>query len=230
MFMESSAMAEDYLPTFNVTYKLYTHGIEAGITSRSLTKTGLTNEYEYLSETRTTGLAALFKKLHVVEKSLFRLGTDALIPLTYSYQRQGDEPENESMKFDWDKMQLIKVFNGSTNTVSIPEDLSAPLDKLLYQYALMFDLNNGRIPDKYTVMDKRRIKTYDISFLGEEVVETPLGAFNTYKILRARNNKDKQTYLWCAKDLDYLPVKLDEYKKGENSSFAMIESISGFGL
>ena len=218
---------DNRLSAFNATYKLFTHGIEAGVTNLSIIKSANKDEYIYQSEVKTTGLAALFKKVHILEKSTWRLDGLQLLPLNYSYQKRGSKTEDNSMQFDWEKMQVIKTNNGVSKLEPLPEN-SQILDKLLYQYALMFDLKNGTMPDKYTVIDYRKIKIYHFQSLGNENIETPIGRFDTVKLVKTRENKAKQTFMWCVKALDYLPVKLEEYDDDNRVSVAIIDSVSGF--
>ena len=223
----SAFTGDNGLSAFNASYKLFTRGIEAGITNLSFIKSANQDEYIYQYEVKTTGIAALFKKVHIIEKSTWKLDGLQLLPLAYSFQQRGSKIEDNAMKFDWKNMQVIKINNGKSRHETLPDNMQL-LDKLLYQYALMYDMKNGIIPEKYNVLDYRKIRTYYFRTLGNENIETPIGTFDTVKLIKTRDSNNKQTIMWCVKALDYLPVKLEEYDNDNRVSTAIIESVSGF--
>ena len=87
--------AEDYsLPTFSAQYKLYANGMEIGVMDRAFTQSETDrNDYTYRSETRTTGLAALFHKDTIVEQSRLSFTQEKIRPIQYIYQRTGGKKE-----------------------------------------------------------------------------------------------------------------------------------------
>ena len=65
---------------------------------------------------------------------------------------------------------------------------------------------------------------------ADEIIKTPLGEFNTMKLARHKLNSKQETYLWCAYDLDFLPVKVINTEKDDRISTAIIKSLKGLGL
>ena len=57
--------------------------------------------------------------------------------------------------------------------------------------------------------NRRRIKIKEYRFekIKEEVIETAIGSFNTTKLARYKKNK-QETFLWCAHELNFLPIKV----------------------
>lgn len=53
------------------------------------------------------------------------------------------------------------------------------MDKLLYQLAIMRDLAGGERELEYRIVDKGKLKTYNFESLGEEVIDTPIGRFDS---------------------------------------------------
>ena len=101
------------------------------------------------------------------------------------------------------------------------------MDKLLYQLAIMHDLQNGRTPASYRIADGGGIKTYSFEKLGEEVVETPLGSFDTIKILRHKPGSSRKYVFWCAPDLEYSTGKGRAYRKGRQHHGGGAQVIAG---
>lgn len=88
-------------------------------------------------------------------------------------------------------------------------------DKLSYQIQLQQDLLNGKKDFAYQIADGGRLKEYKFVTVGEELLDTPLGKVNTIKVKRSRENDERVTYAWLAKDWNYLLVRLQQEEKGE---------------
>jgi len=220
-------MAEDdAINEFEATYKLYSKGMEIGVMARAFTRSGTNNsEYIYRSETHTTGLAAIFHKDKIVEQSILILNENSLRPLDYSYTRTGGK-KNRIIKvnFDWKNQKITNVVNDTTMLMPLNNNV---LDKLIYQYVIMRDLKKNNFPASYTIVDGRKIKSYNFDLDGEEILETPIGTFKTIKVVRHKPNSDDKTYLWCAPALQYLPIKVENIEKDSWTTVAVIESLNG---
>ena len=56
---------------------------------------------------------------------------------------------------------------------------------------------------------------YEFEIIGEERVYTSLGSYKTIKIHHRRYHKNKNITLWCAPELNYLPVKIIQEEIGK---------------
>ena len=212
------------LPAFEAEYSLYAKNTKAARVVRSLTKLD-DNNYEYSSVTKTTGLISLFKKVHIVETSRLTVRDRLLQPVYYSYKRTGDRKKRDvSIEFNWDSKKIKNTINGDFWHMPIEP---AVMDKLLYQLAIMYDLQNGRTPDAYLIADGGGIKTYRFEKLGEETVDTPLGSFNTVKMLRHKPGSSRRSVFWCAPELNFLQVKVEHTEKDGSTTVAVIKSLRG---
>ena len=102
---------------------------------------------------------------------------------------------------------------------------STTQDKLLYQITLMIDLMQGREKPQYAIADGGTLKDYDFSVLGEEKIDTPLGKLDTIKLKRIDDKR--HTVIWCAKSLDYLPVRIEQVEKDDANLAMMIREVTG---
>ncbi len=212
------------LRTFQAEYSLYAKDTRAARVIRSLTRLD-DNSYEYRSETKTVGLISLFRKLHIVESSRLMVEERMLKPLHYSYGRTGYRKKRDvSIEFNRATNKIKNTING--DFWHLPME-PAVMDKLLYQLAIMHDLQNGRIPASYRIADGGGIKTYSFEKLGEEVVETPLGSFNTIKMLRHKPGSSRKSVFWCAPDLEFLQVKVEHTEKDGSTTVAVLKSLQG---
>ena len=227
-FYTSMAVAGDQsLPAFSAQYKLYSNGLEIGEIDRAFSRSDTNrNIYTYRSETRTTGLAALFNKDVIVEQSSMNYDQHKIRPVKYTYERTGGKKDkNIEVDFDWHNQKITNIVNETTMHFELEPDI---LDKLMYQYVIMQDIKNNKLPFSYSIVSGRKIKVYDFRILSEETVETPLGKFNTVKIERVRKDSEEKTILWCAHELDYLPVKLENVDEDRDTTVAIISTVSGF--
>jgi hypothetical protein len=72
-----------------------------------------------------------------------------------------------------------------------------------------------------------KIKTYHFDYLGEELIDTPIGRFNTIKISRKKPGKKENNILWCANELNYLPIKVENIDEDGSITTAMIDKLTG---
>ena len=212
------------LPTFEAEYTLYAKNTKAARVVRSLAKLD-DNSYEYSSVTKTTGLISLFKKVHITETSRLMVRERLLQPVYYSYKRTGDRKKRDvSIEFNWDSKMIKNTINGDFWHMPIEP---AVMDKLLYQLAIMYDLQNGHTPGSYLIADGGGIKTYRFEKLGEETVDTPLGSFNTVKMLRHKPGSSRRSVFWCAPELNFLQVKVEHTEKDGSRTVAVLNSLQG---
>jgi len=218
---------ENVPPPFEASFKIFRNGMEVAETHNSLARLDNDN-YIYRSETNTTGLISIFYKLHLVEESHWYLHEQKLKPLSYSYERiKKKKKKHKKTVFDWKNNQAHYIGDGTKLSFELQADMT---DKLLYQINLMHDLKMGHTPTSYTVVDGAKIKTYKLIYLGEEIVDTPIGKFNTMKFSRQRPGKKESITLWCAKDLHYLPIKVENIDKDNAITTATINQLTGLGL
>lgn len=223
LVISDSASPEDFTPvTFKATYNLYANGLEIAESVREVSRSG-TNQYNYHSESHTTGFVALFHKDHIIENSQWKYEKNELIPIEYSYIRtRGKKEKNISVHFDWEKKILSNQINSSRIELPLTDGM---LDKLSYQYAIMRDLRRNQFPSKYTVADARKIKTYHFKQAGEETVSTPLGDIQAIKIDKVAD--DSSMTIWCAPQLQYLPIKIKQAEEDGQVITTVIQKVEG---
>lgn len=224
LFCALPLRADESLPVaFEAEFTIFKKGIEVAKIHRRLEHLA-NGDYVYRSETHSTGLASIFYKLHIVEESRWTQHEQYLRSLHYSYNRIRKKKEkHRTIVFDWENHRANYVHNGKASTVELQDGMT---DKLLYQINLMRDLKIGQHPESYTVVGGGGVKTYYFAYLGEELVETPIGRFNTVKIVRQKPGEGESIILWCAKALHYLPIKI-ESKERDSITVAVINSLAG---
>lgn len=214
------AMAE--LPqSFTATYELHYDDLRIGVMQRRFMRN---SDYSgtFESNSHLTGLAALFRKDELHEKSRWEIHDGQLRPVEYSLKRTGgDSTKTERHVFDW---SANKIYSETGDGKKIITAVPGILDKLLYQIALM----NIRKTDqalRFNLLDGFKLKTYVFDYIGKEELNIPRGKIQTVKFERKRNDDSKRsTLVWCAPALKYLPVRVDNIdRKGHFTSIVLKE-------
>lgn len=220
-----STHAESILTEFTAYYKVVKGGITVGETKRSLAAVS-EHTFEFRSETSPRGIFNWISDAYVLEQSLWRYENSEFRPLEYIYQNINDEKVHDvKLVFDWDKQRVTNIINGDPWHMALQPGLQ---DKLLFQLRMMQDLKNGVEVLKYSVADGGKVKEYNIEKIGEEILEIGLGRFKTIKLQRI--TKTKTTIWWCAEELHYLPVKIQQKKPQGSRVVAVLHKLEGIPL
>lgn len=213
------------IPDFKANYLVKLNGIQAGELKRTLTSfdNGLR---QFTSVSQAKGVFSFFKPDIVEESTQWRLVKQKVQPQNYLYERSGGKKDKTlSIDFNWQK--LTAEIDDKQHPWQLKIEPNTQ-DKLIYQISLMRDLALAKKEFSYRIADGGKLKTYKIIVLGEEEIETPLGKIKTIKLTRERDKpKDRQTTLWCAPALSYLPVKLEHEEDGTVFT-ALLRRLRGF--
>lgn len=217
---------EQNLPEFEASYDVYRSGIKIARMQRSFVKQPDGN-FEYRSETNVTGIASMFRKDRIIEQSIWDYTYGRVMPLYYEYEHSGTSKErNVTVEFDWKKKLITNSVNGAPWRMPTSEGI---LDKLLYQYVIMLDMQAGKTSLSYTVADGGVEKIYIFEKLGEETLDTALGKMKTIKMSRHRPDSDRESIFWSAPEIGYLAVKLENTDDGVKT-IVLIKSLTGYGF
>lgn len=192
---------------FQVSYELRHNSMLLARMERRL-RAGEDGTWIYESQSSPAGLIAAVRRDRITESSVWHDVDGRPRPLHYEYHHTGRGANRHvGLAFDWRKGTVVNTVNGAPWSMAIP-DLT--LDKLLYQYALMRDLQNGAQELRYLVADGGGLKTYRFERLGNETVKTPLGHLETVKLQRVEGGH--KTIIWCAPRYGYMPVRVEQHR------------------
>ncbi|MBN4079159.1 DUF3108 domain-containing protein [Beggiatoa alba] len=222
-FLSSGNTTNAALPEqFTAVYTVKKAGITVGETRRVLShENGL---YLFESITRPSGIAKLFTNGQVVERSHWQFFQGKPRPQQYTFFNSGGKNKrNVTLDFDWTKNQVTNTVNGDPWRMPLEHGTS---DKLLYQLRIMQDLPTTDTSLRYPVADGGKLKYYNIEILGTERIRTPLGIFTTTRLRYTKGRR--QTTLWCAEELQYLPVRIEQRKGNDSPVTAVLTKVRGF--
>ena len=204
--VSSLATAAEAPKTFDNQYKAKLYGFNITVTNR-LTKTA-DNHYDLLFQADS-----IIGSITEQSKMQWNPAEQTINPLRYSYARRGlGKDRNAELSFDWKNKSVTNNVQKTSWQMDIAQRVQ---DKLSYQIQLQQDLLNGKKDFAYQIADGGRLKEYKFVTVGEELLDTPLGKVNTIKVKRSRENDERVTYAWLAKDWNYLLVRLQQEEKGE---------------
>jgi hypothetical protein len=137
-----------------------------------------------------------------------------VVPLHYRYKRRGvGRNRDAELTFDWDKNTVTNNVQNTTWKMGITHNVQ---DKLSYQLQLQQDLIDGKKKFVYQIADGGHLKDYAFEIVSEEKLTTPLGQVDTVKVKRSRDNDKRTTYVWLAKNWNYLVVSMEQEEKGKS--------------
>lgn len=200
-----AANQDNALRAYRAQYQISHDGISAKA-ERSLSKKG---EHWRLSQT-----ARLFF-FSVEEESLIAQHEGQLRPLSYRYDNSVSSKKNMNLRFDWQDFQVADSSARKPWQLPLKPHYS---DQLSAQLQLRELLLKGQLSDNFEqtiVKRKGKLKTYQISAVGEEEIDTALGRLSTIKLRKHRPGSSAEAYVWLAPSLDYLIVKLEQREDDE---------------
>ncbi len=209
---------ESDMRPFSVTYAVGNNLVTAGNATLELESDG--DGWLYSLETKPTGIFRLTGKGRISETTRIRTeptpdGGDALVlrPTDYTYRQDDEARRAVDATFDWEAGSLGWTRRGESDEVA----LDAPiLDRLSVTLAVMSALRRGETEVRVQVFDTGRIKDVIFEDEGAETLETNLGELETRRVVRRNlDGSSRTTITWFAPSLDYMPVKIEQLKRGE---------------
>jgi len=160
-----------------------------------------------------TGFSKILAHGEISEVSEFASTDDGVIPIAYrSNDTLSRDKERANIRFDWDTNEASGTVN-EKEIVSIMEGLSH--DRVSIQYALMHDMLNGGLDEQYRMFEIDKMRTVSVRSVGEKKVKVRAGKFTAIGIQHQAENSTRTTTFWCVEELDYLPVIIEQHRKGK---------------
>lgn len=169
--------------------------------------------YRAESLIRATGLSQVFANGEIRESSEFALSSEGLRPRHFlSSDSLSREPETVDFTFDWDFGTVTGHWNGEPFENQFDGILH---DRVSLQYGLMLNLFNEVQQEQYFLQDAEKLKSLSIRNIGNETLAVPFGQFEATGIQHQADGSSRQTTLWVVEELGYLPVIIEQRRKGK---------------
>ena len=212
MLCVSIAFSDTYVPikSHHANYKVSVRGID-GILATTVSE--FDKKYKAINKLETKGIVSIFMRGSVTESSEFFIDNKKLKPLLFtSTDTLSSKDKKIIIDFDW-KNNKISTTIGDTNDQRTSKELI--YDRISLKYALMTDLKNNQLPNYYKLFEGEEIKHIEISNVGKKNINVPFGEFEVIGVKNQAKGSSKLSILWCAEELDYLPVQIEQYRSNK---------------
>lgn len=167
--------------------------------------------WRYHSRVKPEGLYALLLG-KVEDTAWLETHGDGLRPLRFVHDEDGRE-DDVRMDFDWATGQALIERSGNNRTLTLEPGMHDQFSAML---AVMQAFAAGRQRLELPSIDDDGTAEPLVFVRGESVsVETPSGTFDAVHVRRVRENSKRETESWLAPSLGWIPVRIDQRKKGE---------------
>lgn len=169
---------------------------------------------------QATGMSKLLTRGTMDVTSEFGGDGTELKPIRYrAIDTIGDDPDLD-LHFDWSTNEVT----GTAGEANVAQQLDGVVhDNVSIQYELMSDLLNGHASQQYTLFDIEKLRIANVTNAGTKKVKTKAGTFVAVGIRHQKEGSSRTTTLWCAEELDYLPVIIEQHRAGKLKFRATLE-------
>lgn len=167
--------------------------------------------WRYYSRVKPEGLYALLVG-DVSDTAWLEVHGGGLRPLRFRHHGS-EKDERIEVEFDWAA--------GEARVDGPEADTALPLepgthDQFSAMLAVILAFADGRdrleLP---SIDDDGKAEPLVFEQAGRESIEVPLGTWKTVHVRRIRENSKRETETWLAPELGWVPVRIDQRKKGE---------------
>jgi len=213
---QSSAKPEQLTP-YSAKYLAFRNGSKIGFAEMDLA--AIANNQYRLRFYSDASLFLIYDKRE--EISVFSVENQQLMPLTYEFDKRGTF-KNEQLKlsFQRDKNQIVV---NDSETMAWQHEL----DHQLYRLAAQHRLQAGEEAFEFDLINYRgQAKHYGFKVEGREELTLPFGKLKTIKLKTIRQSKKRVTYSWFAPELNYLLVRMRQFKEGKEQGDIQLSEFS----
>jgi len=179
--------------------------------------------WRYESVTEADGVFALFAGGPINETSILQPVDGGLRPLEYRHD-EPDDKDDVRVTFDWAAGEYTARRRGRTRTRPLQPGTRDQFGVIL---AVIRAVAEGRetlsVPG---IDDKGEPQPLRFEVTGREHRSVPLGDFDSVRVRRVREDK-RSTVIWLAPKLDWLPIVIEQRKKGDLVARLELETLNG---
>ncbi len=191
---------EAFPASVSIDYQL-TSAFADGRASYQWTRDG--DNYVITAEAAAEGFFTLFLEGRILQESRGTVTKSGLKPTTFTERKPGGPAEG--LEFDWPARQVTFDRHGEKKTSPLTENA---VDWLSMIFQLAHAPPKGE-SFEMQVFTQRRLYSFHLKVLGEELIEIPLGRVRALHLNHTDPANPKEVVdVWLGVDQHYLPVKL----------------------
>ncbi len=220
----SNAGDAERVQPFSVKYEI-ARSLAKGEVEQTLRQGADSNEFIYDSRLRGKGIVAVVFPQTPTQTSRFRLTEQGIQPIEFTLDDGTRRAEHDgAIAFDWKTKKAQTHYGSKAAELDIEV---GTLDPLTVYVAVMQDLGRGVDSPHYTVVERSDLRRYAFHRQAEEEVDTPAGTFTTVKYRLERSRSKSITYNWFAPELNFLPVRVEQWRNGKLKTTMQLTSVEG---
>lgn len=221
MLPGAAALAENSLAPHQAQYK-----VKISVLGGQLNTKLVTTDAGYVAThtIKPTGMSRMLSSGTIQDSSHFDQVSDGIRPVTFvSNDTLTRDKTRASIRFDWETKEASGIVNDEEFR-SVMEGLA--FDRVSIQYELMSDLLNDKPSGEYILFDVDKLKTIQVRNIGSRTVKVPAGEYQAIGLQHQAIGSKRITTMWCVEELDYLPVIIEQHRKGKLKMRAELDSYS----
>jgi hypothetical protein len=175
-------------------------------------RTGEAGTFIYETRAKPGLLAGLVVGEQAVERSVMRIDSGGVRPLSWYLDdgKPGDAKDG-ALAFAWDEKRVTGTIEG--RKIQLPAEPGLQ-DRLSIHVAVLTTLLRGHEPGIVPMVDRNKIKRYSYRRAGAGQIKTPAGEFAAVLYESTRPGSNRVSRVWHAPALGYLPVRVEQLRKG----------------
>lgn len=215
LLLPAAALRAGSLQPFEIAYDVGNDFVRAGRAYVSLKPEN--DRWTYSLRTRPSGVFKLTGKGRIEEETLLEVTPDGgswlLQPTRYRYRQDDEHERNVDALFNW-KTDTIEYQRGTrVGQQSLEDDT---LDRFSVTLVVIDRLKAGFDTLDWQIFDDGETRTVRFTREAVETIDTELGPLETIRVRRTNpGGSTRETLTWFAPALGYLPVRIDQLRKGD---------------
>lgn len=171
----------------------------------------------------TRGVARVFRRGNLVERTMLRFTENGVEPLEYNREDGISGPDrNASLMFVHEEGRVVGMDREDEVDLPLNGDLH---DRLSIQLQLMHDLSDGLRREQYQVIDRAEMRRMTVKYADTETITVDDRQFDTLALDHQSENSSRTTRLWCALEYGFLPVRIQQTRRGSVEWTGTLQSI-----
>lgn len=209
----SRAAAATVPQPFVATYAVTFRGLSGGTLRMELRPDPQPGRYVFETRANPSTLARLFVSRDAIERSVLEVTAEGMRPLSWFADDAKSSADGDgNLQFDWTAQRITGEAKGKTVALSTEPGLQ---DRMSMQVGVMSALLQGKEPGTIAMINDDTIKHYAYTRSGTATLDTTLGKIDTVIYESTRPGSNRLSRMWHAPSLDYLPVRLEQVRKGK---------------
>jgi len=165
------------------------------------------DKYVLNAETKSTGIARLFKSYQLIQTSHGKAGNFGLQPEGYEEEQNVSSGKQKmNVAFNWARNKLHFSHGGETE---LPPDAQDILS-FLYQLSRL-PLHNKVI--SIAITTGKKLEKYELEIGAEEEIVTPMGKLRALPLRRLHSQDGDGMEVWLGLEYRLLPIKFRQIKR-----------------